>query len=461
MAAMPLSPLAKEEVPAPGTPARPLLPEKGELCVVVGAGRSGRAACRLLSRLGAGVRLLEARPEALSGELKDELEALGVEIVLGPHRPEHFAGAAFVIPSPGVPLRSLLKAMELPPDQPLESAAGPFILAETELACRCLEGEQVLAVTGTSGKTTTVHLMRAMLEAAGIRTFLGGNVGTPLSEYILAGRGAQAVVLEISSFQLQTCLRLRPRVAVLMNITPNHLDYHEDLEEYRRAKFRLFACQEKDDLAILPEEWRGAYEKAGFAARILVPEAPVSAAAGRFPETQLIGAHNALNAEIAWQAVRELGVSLEAARTAVKNFAPLPHRLERVAEKNGVLYVNDSKCTTFSSLETALRAMDRPVLLLCGGRYKGGDPLALLPLVREKVRLAAGFGESREIFQPAWEKDIPVRWFPTLDPAVRWLSGEARPGETVLLSPGTASFDLYRGMAYRGADFRRIVEALP
>ncbi len=364
-------------------------------------------------------------------------------------------GASYVVPSPGAPLVNVLKAMGRDAGCPLESVDGPCILAETELAWRCLDGEKVIAVTGTSGKTTTVSLIAAMLRQAGRKVFLGGNVGTPLSEYVLGGERADAVVLELSSFQLQTCLRLRPDTAVLMNISPNHLDYHADMDEYVAAKMRLFSCMDETGLAIVPDGWLGWYRAHGFRARTLCPRP-----CGRFPRTRLLGPHNALNCEIAWQAVREHGVSLEAAAEAVAGFAPLPHRLEHVAEKGGVLYVNDSKSTTVSSLETALKAMDRPVLLLCGGRWKGGDLEALLPLVREKVRLVAGFGESEEHFAAAWKDAAPMRWFAALRPAVEWLHAEARPGDCVLLSPATASFDLYRGMAFRGQDFKDIVETL-
>ncbi len=453
MTTMQPSPLSPLRGPAASARGPAPLPGPGELAVVVGSGRSGRAACRLLLGLGARVRLLEEREEALTTET---LEAVrGAEVLAGPHGPAQFEGARLVVPSPGVPLRRLLEAMGKEPSFPLESEEGPNILAETELAWRFLGAERLVAVTGTSGKTTTVHLIGAMLREAGLRTVLAGNVGTPLSEYVLAGRGADAVVLEISSFQLQTCMRLRPHVAVLMNITPNHLDYHRDMEEYVDAKLRLFACMGEEDRAVVPAEWRKAYVQAGFRAPMESVELR-----GLFPETRLLGEHNRLNAETAWACASFLGCGLEAARRAVKNFEPLPHRLEMVAEKGGVLYVNDSKCTTVSSLETALRAMERPALLLCGGRFKGGDLEALRPLVRERVRLVAGFGESEEIFSPAWRDLVPLRWFPTLDPALAWLHAEARPGEAVLLAPGTASFDLYKGMAMRGAHFRRLVEAL-
>ncbi len=431
------------------------LPGAGDKVAVVGSGRSGLAACRLLKGRGCEVALLEANPAGVRPEVQEEMTRLGVRIEAGAHTPGQFAGADFVVPSPGAPLEHLLEIMGKKREFPLASEEGPCILAETELAWRCLDGEKIIAVTGTSGKTTTVHLMTAMLKEAGFSVFLGGNVGVPLSEYINGKDKCDVIVLEISSFQLQTCLTLHPDVAVLMNITPNHLDYHKDMAEYVAAKMRLFACQTEKDLAIVPEEWQDMYRRAGFKAELKKAEP-----CGRFKKTHLIGAHNALNAEIAFQAVQRLGVDEGAAQAAVAKFAPLPHRLEFVAEKDGVMYVNDSKCTTVSSLETALKAMDRPVLLLCGGRWKGGDLEALIPLVKEKVRCAAGFGESEQIFGSAWKDAVPMQWFPAMEPAFAWLKSQAESGDVVLLSPATASFDLYKGMAFRGQHFKDLVGKL-
>lgn len=459
---MPLRPLVRETYDKQDSVSIPCrVPGRGDKVVVIGCGKSGQAACRLLAGKGARVHLLEAKE--MDKKLKAEMESLGCVVEIGAHKKEQFADADFVIPSPGVPLRSILQTMGMPEDAPLEGTPGPVILAETELAYRYLakDGQQdgpkekIIAVTGTSGKTTTVHLIADMLCAGGRTATLAGNVGTPLSEYLLelenGKKRVDCIVVEISSFQLQTCLLFRPDVAVLMNITPNHLDYHRDMDEYVAAKLRLFACQTERDKAIVPQEWSAAYNAAGFKAREV--EVRVQ---HLFEETQLLGPHNELNAEIAWEAVRDF-VSFEDAARAVANFKPLPHRLERVCEKDGVLYVNDSKSTTLTSMEIALKSFERPVLLLCGGHFKGGDPRELVPLVRERVRLVAGFGDSKDIFMPAFEGIVPMQWFPTLRPAVLWLQGQARSGDVILLSPGTASFDLYRGMAYRGADFKAIV----
>lgn len=422
---------------------------QGRPAVVVGAGRSGRAVARLLRRLGAGVRLLEAR--TLDEDFALEARALGIEICLGPHLPEHFADAALVVPSPGAALASL---------QPLLPASPPPVLAETEVAWRCLEGEPVIGITGTSGKTTTTSLCAAMLRAHGLSVFAGGNIGAPLSEYVLArcdgAPRVDVVVLELSSFQLQTCTTLRPRVAMLLNLSENHLDYHADMDEYLAAKMQLFACQSGEDCAILPPELGDV--AAGLKARrveLVLPEGEE-----RFPYMRLLGRHNHINAEAAWRAVREFGVLEAEAARAVAAFAPIEHRLERVAERRGLLCVNDSKGTTVEALRVALQAFDRPVLLLAGGTFKGGDLESLRPLLAEKVKAVGLFGGSREIFENAWTGAVPLGWDQTLGEAMQRLIGLSAPGDVLLLAPATSSFDQYANYGQRGADFKRLVKEL-
>ena len=422
----------------------------GELAVVVGAGRSGLAAARLLSREGARVRLLDRNADALSTEQAAALRKLGVDVRLGEHSPEQFEHAAFVVPSPGMPVAKLARYLG-----DVTRPGAPEVLAEMELAWRYLDDEPVLAVTGTSGKTTTASLAAAMLQAQGYTVFLGGNIGTPLSEYVLSGRKADVLVLEISSFQLQACSTFCPRAGVLLNITPNHLDYHKDMAEYTEAKFRLFRCQDEGDLAVLGADLHGPAQ--GFnlrARRVWVRESE------RFPQSGLPGAHNKFNEEAAWQACRFFGVSEANAARAVARFKPLPHRLELVRERCGVLYVNDSKCTTVSSLKVALQAFDRPLRLLCGGKFKGGDLAALGGLIRERVREVALFGASREYFETAWQGLAPISWHPVLEEAVRALAASAQEGDVVLLAPATSSFDLYDNYMARGDDFKRIVSKL-
>ncbi len=398
----------------------------GELAVVVGAGRSGKAAARLLLRQGARVRLLESNPQALDEAQAAALRAEGIELVLGEQGPELFAGAKMVVPSPGLPVVRLREMMG-----PHADAEGTEILAEMELAWRALDGEPVLAVTGTNGKTT------------------------PLSEYLLSGEKADVLVLETSSFQLQCCSTFHPRVAVVLNISPNHLDYHKDMEEYIEAKFRLFRCQTEEDLAVLEPGLEETAARFGLRARKvwIRPE-------GRFPDCPLFGQHNQFNAEAAWQACRPFGVTLENAARAVAAFKPLPNRLESVARVHGVLYVNDSKCTTVAALEVALEAMDHPVHLLCGGKFKGGDLDGMKDLLRRKAKSVNLYGASREIFEAAWQGVVPLCWHERMEDAVLALQGKVKEGDVVLLAPATSSFDQYRNYVERGNDFKRIVGSL-
>ena len=422
--------------------------EPGELAVVVGAGRSGLAAARLLRRAGARVRLLDSNLKALAGRevLAAELAALGIDVQLGEHSAAQFAGAAFVVPSPGMPVARLAGLVDTQVSE---------ILAEMELAWRYLDDEPVLAVTGTSGKTTTASLAAAMLHEQGYSVFLGGNIGTPLSEYVLGGKKADVLVLEISSFQLQACTTFCPRAGILLNITPNHLDYHKDMAEYTEAKFRLFRCQDEGDLAVLGEDLQALADAHRLKARKVFVKAT-----DRFPTSCLMGAHNRINEEAAWQACRLFGVTEASATKAVERFQPLPHRLERVRELGGVLYVNDSKCTTVSALQVALEAFNRPVRLLCGGKFKGGDLAGLTDLLRAKVQEVVLFGASREHFEKAWQGIVPISWHETMEPAVRFASANAKSGDVVLLAPATSSYDLYKNYEQRGEDFKQIVGKL-
>jgi UDP-N-acetylmuramoylalanine--D-glutamate ligase len=419
--------------------------------VVVGAGASGTAAARLLRALGARVRLVDKDSAGVSANLRAEQEALGTEIFCGPHTPEQFAGASLVVTSPGVPLAVLEPFLREAGDAPL--------IAEMELALRYVR-EPILAVTGTSGKTTTASLASAMLEAAGKKVFLGGNIGMPLSDYVLRAAQdpesrADVLVLEMSSFQLQGSEHLRPGVAVLLNLSPNHLDHHKDMAEYSEAKFRIFALQDESALALLPESLMEEYRKRGFKGRALS-----FGPSTRFSRSSLLGTHNAANAEAAYLACREFGVSESVAAEAVAAFSPLPHRLEPAGEVDGVIYVNDSKSTTVDSMRVALESFEAPVLLLAGGKFKGGDLHSLHPLLRDKVKAVGLFGASREIFEQAWQGVVPMTWDPDLPSAVTRLRALAEPGDVVLLSPATSSFDLYENYTVRGEHFRRLVRKL-
>lgn len=410
---------------------------------VVGAGRSGRAAALLLADLGAKVRLLERNPDGLDEAFAHDAKAAGVELRLGIHKSEDFSGLNMVVMSPGIPVRTV-KAL-------LPMGENPEIISELELASRYAQG-RILAVTGTNGKTTVTALAAHVLQNAGLSVFLGGNIGTPLSEFVLSGREVDVLALEVSSFQAQACTSFHPEVGVLLNFSPDHLDYHADMDEYLRAKLNMFACMTPDDLAVLPVEMREDLEERQFTkARMKWFEST-----DRFECEGLPGTHNQANMESVFQATKRFGVTERCMREALDTFEPYPHRLQRVGVKSGVLFVDDSKATTVEALRAALETFDKPVLLLAGGVYKGGDLEALAPLLRRKVRAVCLFGASREIFEKAWAGHVSLAWESTLDKAMHRLMTWAEEGDVMLLSPATASFDLYANYKERGNHFQRV-----
>lgn len=420
----------------------------GHFAVVLGAGASGLAAARLLSALGARVRVVDRN--AFADHVRAEAETMGWELLSGEHAAGQFQGLDLLVVSPGVPVAKLADVLAGVPESK--------IIGELELASWFCP-VPVLAVTGTSGKTTTVSLIGAMLEQAGVKAFVGGNIGTPLSSFLLQEQiapAAQVAVLEVSSFQLMHARSFKPHVAVLINISPNHLDYHADMEEYVSAKLKLFAKMGPDDLAIVPLELKDELERREFTRakrQYFVPSK-------RFAGAKLLGAHNQANLEAAWLAARAFGVSEADAARAAEAFEPLPNRLEPVAQVSGVLYVNDSKATTVSAMGAALESFDRPVRLLAGGVWKGGEPQALLPLIRERVASVGLFGGAREQFEAAWAGQVDMQHHETLEGAVRAQAAMAMPGDVILLSPATSSFDQYPSYKARGDDFKRVVELL-
>ena len=418
---------------------------RNQQIVVVGAGKSGLAAAELLLRLGARVALADAKPDldpAALGPLAGR-----VELRLGAHTPAQFADASLVVLSPGVAAKKIAAA--------LAPVASENVVAELEFASWFLQ-DPVLAITGTNGKTTTTTLVSQMLTDAGKTVFTGGNIGTPLCRFLLDGSRADVVVLEVSSFQLQNCQSFAPKVGVLLNFAANHLDYHADMEEYLSAKLNLFARMDASGLAILPQEMRAELEKRDFTRAKKIWFGPTD----RLPAPHLPGAHNRANVEAAWQAANAFGVSEASARATAAAFQPLAHRLQAVGEKNGVLFVDDSKSTTLDSTAAAVQSFERPVRLLLGGVFKGGDVAGLIPALDGRVVEIALFGAAREVFEPVLGKRFKLSWEPDLERAVRRLWTSARPGDVLLLSPATASFDAYRGYAARGDHFQRIVKEL-
>jgi UDP-N-acetylmuramoylalanine--D-glutamate ligase len=345
----------------------------------------------------------------------------------------------------------LVKSPGVPGEAPLVAAArerGIPVWSEVELASRLLPNP-LLGVTGTNGKTTTTELLGAML---GART--AGNVGTALSELVGAVEPDAWVVCELSSFQLEDIDELRPRIAVLLNLEPDHLDRHGSFEAYREAKLRIFENQTPDDVAVVPRGFGpvpGAGRRIEFSAGDELPAEPL-----------IPGAHNRENAAAATAAARAAGLGDDAIAAALTSFAGVPHRLELVAELGGVRYVNDSKATNTAAARRALTAFEAPLHLILGGSLKGErfDEFAG-EVARANVVVAYLIGEAAEpLAADLGYASVPFLVATTLERAVREASTTARPGEVVLLSPACASYDQFRDFEHRGEEFRRLVENL-
>jgi UDP-N-acetylmuramoylalanine--D-glutamate ligase len=416
---------------------------KGHKAVVVGAGRSGKAAALLLLRLGATVRLVEKNEAAVVQELEDLAAKGRMTISVGEHNAADFVDADLIVLSPGVSRRSI---------EPLLPARKVQVVSEIELGSWFVS-EPIVAITGTNGKSTTTTLIAHVLNHAGKRAFAGGNLGTPLCEYVTGAEQADVLILEVSSFQLQNIGSFHPRVAVFLNFAPNHLDYHADMEEYLQAKLRMFSTMTSRDQAVVSLALKDMVEERGIKAN-----RTYFVASQRFSAPQLPGRHNRENIEAAFLACRFFGVDEGTFQAALQTFVPLPHRLQRVGEKSGVIFVDDSKATTVDALRAALEALDGPIHLLAGGIFKGGDLAALAPIVKEKVKSVALFGGSRELFEKAFDGVVPVSWDQTLREAVFRSALAAVPGDTVLLAPATSSFDQFANYKERGKAFQVAVK---
>lgn len=443
--------------------------------VVVGLARSGVAAAEFLARRGAVVVAADRKAE---GELPAEVAGLrekGVRLEAGAHRAETFTGAAMVVVSPGVP-------WELP-ELEAARAAGVPVIAEIELAFRHLQG-RVVAITGTKGKSTTTAALGAMLREAGVDARVGGNIGAPLIGLVEGSTEATTFAVEVSSFQLEGTVRFRPHVAVWLNLSPDHLDRHPSLEAYVAAKSRVFANQEPgdwavvnaDDPVVLEQARRARSRKLLF--RVTGEALPSGDGAffeggrarlgldGRVEtlfqrdEVVLPGAHLAGDLLVAAAAARLLGAPRDAIARAVRGFRGVEHVLEHVASIDGVDYYNDSKATNVEAARRSLEAFARPVLVVLGGRYKGGNFGDLVPPLRDHGRRVLAIGEARERIVAALEGTVPVDPCSSLPEAVARARAAARPGDVVLLAPACSSFDMFTDYADRGRAFKAEVRTL-
>jgi UDP-N-acetylmuramoylalanine--D-glutamate ligase len=443
---------------------------KGKKVLVVGLGKSGAAAAQLC--LARGARVI-ATDQADDTGFAAQLAGAGAELHLGGHRPEDFTWAEVVVLSPGVDQRL--------PEVMAAKQQGSEVLGELELGCRFLNVPSVM-ITGTNGKSTVTTLIGRMLEAAGKRVFLGGNLGTPLCEFVSRDEAVDWAVLEVSSFQLDTASTMRPKVGVLLNVSPDHLDRYDNAEEYVDSKFSLFRNQGSGDVAVLclddpiiaarkdhcpAQVWgyaaQGPVEPGGWLLNgdLIVAAQPGTGLKLSAKACKLHGHFNRLNLLAASLAALAAGADTFAVQSAMDSFQGLPHRLELVEERDGVRWFDDSKGTNVGAVIAALEALATPTVLLLGGRDKEGNFGELGPQLHKCVQQVICFGEAGPAIHGQISALADSRVAPGLPEAVELARESARPGQAVLLSPGCASFDAYTGYAQRGEHFKALVKGQP
>ncbi len=443
--------------------------QSGMHVVVLGLGISGRAAVRYLLACGAKVSVSESR--SLLQMKKEELDFLndsGVKLECGGHSPSLLYQADMILVSPGVPfdLPLLVQAKE----------KGVKVVGELAIAGPAINAK-VVAITGTNGKTTVTSLVGEMLACAGKKVFVGGNIGVPLFEYFLQPEPVDVVVLEVSSFQLESCGEFRPDVALLLNVTPDHFDRHRDLAGYMKAKERIFINQHRGDIAIVNGDdpicrkiaarlsgrkpllfGHGADCRARTSSDRVVVGFDGVVETYSLSGTSMSGVTGALNVAAAVLAARSLECSAGDIRECLQQFTPGPHRMSKVGEVNGVAYYDDSKATNTGAVLSALAHFAENIILIAGGRDKGDDYALLREAVEKKVKKLILIGEAAvkiaDVLQGATEIDFAL----TMEDAVKEAARGAVAGDTVLLSPSCSSFDMFDNYGHRGRVFAEAVD---
>ena len=423
---------------------------------VLGAGRSGRAAARLAMKHGGRVCVFDTSP-AITGWPEDIPLHAGATQEDG-----HAFRADLVVISPGIET-----------DCPFVKSfgrEGVETIGEMELASRFYRGK-IIAITGTNGKTTTTSLVEKILLRAGKKAVACGNYGVPMAEVLLRDAVPDVLALEVSSFQLETIRDFHPDVAVWLNFAPDHMDRYTAVEDYYKAKLHIFDNQTENDLAVvrfgehlpalkaLVRTFSSESPEADLYYReplVMEGDSPLLNLAG----TSLSQRHNAENVMAAVLACRHLGIPAETAAEVLEEFTPPSHRCEAVRALDGVLWLNDSKATNLHALEAALKSQNAPVVLIAGGKDKGLDYLPLRPMLKEKVRACVVFGQIADQLYDSFSPAAPTEKAADVADCVEKARLLARPGDTVLFSPGTSSFDMFTGYAQRGQAFRDAVNAL-
>jgi UDP-N-acetylmuramoylalanine--D-glutamate ligase len=451
-----------------------------ETILVIGLGKSGLACVRVLRSRGATVYATDEKPANELQEAIDVVEATGARFIAPDQLEPIVGGLTSAVLSPGVPLNSAVVIA-------VQDRAVP-VLGEIEVAFRLCKAP-VIAVTGTKGKSTTTALIGHLLRSSGRNVRVGGNIGNPLIDEVIDARTTDWVVAEVSSFQLETIRAFKPRVAVLLNVAPDHLDRYHSMDEYAEAKFRIFANQSFGDIFVgnLDDErvasldvsksernirsrqlWFTLGDRHANATIYVhgddIVYAPISGdprpvKVMRKDEIPLAGAHNVQNVMAALLAAYAVGCETPALREAVMSFRAMPHRLESAGEIDGVLYVDDSKSTNPGSVVAALRAYTRPIVLIAGGRSKGTDFVEMGVAIRQRAKALVVIGEAAgEIASHA--QGVKTVQAGSMTEAVQKARELAASGDVVLLSPGCASFDMFRSAEDRGEQFTAAVHAL-
>ncbi len=449
---------------------------------ILGSGESGTGAALLAQQLGYQSFVSDKSP--IKAEYQKILEANQIEFEQGQHTLEKILAADLVIKSPGIPEKTeVMKAVR---------AAGIEVIGEIEFAYRHAGDCKIIAITGSNGKTTTTTLVNHLLKTCGLNVKMGGNVGNSFAQLVsetldighrtldnpassVQRPTSKIYVLEVSSFQLDDCQKFRPDIALLLNITPDHLDRYEyKMENYVASKFRVTMNQTTADLFIFNEldpeinAWMRRPEFDGQAQRLPVgndffQNGKITAGGHQFEmtTTRLRGPHNMFNAKCAVEIALALGGEPGKIQEGLETYTPPPHRLELVAVKNGETWINDSKATNVDSVFYALQAMEQPTVWIVGGQDKGNDYAPLFEWVRRKVKAIVCMGvDNAKLFEVFGEFGLPMAEAGSAEEAVRLAGGFARSGDTVLLSPACASFDLFKNYEDRGEQFKKCVTSL-
>ena len=446
---------------------------KGRKALVVGLAKTGISTAKFLMAQGAVVTTTDMLPASKIKGI-DDLQGTGINVETGGHSVKNFLNADLIVLSPGVP----------PQIEPLKEARrkGIEIISEIELAYNFIK-EPIVAIAGTNGKTTTTTLIGKIFEDAGKAAFVGGNIGLPLIEYVLSEQPAEYLIVEVSSFQLEGVRNFRPHVAILLNITEDHLDRYASFQEYAAAKFRLFENMNKGDYAIVniddpvikshvPNLKSQLINVIPFSSSkalkqgIYYQDGSIVYSVGGNEETyptrdfKLKGIHNIENIMAAIAAVKACAIPMGVILKTIEGFKGLPHRMELIRELNGVSYYNDSKGTNIGALQKSLEGLSSPVILIAGGKDKGGDYTALNDLIKSKIKLLILLGEAKDKIRDAFKGFTDIVMVESLKQAVRTAYNRAENGDVVLLSPACSSFDMFKDYKERGEIFRKEVMRL-